>query len=361
MKSPRQSLVAKLLLVSVVPAVAIILVLWLAIDKQAAGYFMALMKKYEISPTEIHQMFLSSIHLSLIWASAAALILASCLSFLLIRRVLKPLSQMTGVTERVAAGDFSARVEVTTADEVGRLGHSFNRMADSLARIEQLRRTMVADVAHELRTPLTNLRGYLEAVNDQVLAPSPETLRMLHQETMRLVKLVESLQQLARADAARHYLQREEIDLPTEISRLLTLARVTLTAKNIEVTTSFAAGAETVSADRDKLLQAAGNLLDNCLKYTTTGGRIEILSQGRDHGVELAFCNTGPEIDGADLPYIFERFFRTDRSRSRDGGGAGIGLAITRELIEAHGGRVSAESGDGRTCIRLWLPGPALK
>lgn len=356
MKRPGESLLAKLLLVTVVPAITILGVIWLAIDKQAAGYFMALMKKYEISPTEIHQMFLSSIHSSLIWASLAALILAFGLSFFLIRRVLQPLSQMTAISDRIAAGDFTARVEITTRDEVGRLGQSFNRMADSLARIEQLRKNMVADVAHELRTPLTNLRGYLEAVNDQVIEPSPETLRVLQDETMRLVKLVENLQQLARADAAKHYLRREKVQIPVEIERLLTLSRVALAIKKIEPGTDFPKDAESVQVDRDKFLQAARNLLDNCLKYTPPHGRIDISSRRLDQGVEVSFCNTGPDIAAEDLPFIFERFFRTDRSRSRDGGGAGIGLAITRELIEAHGGRVSADSGNGLTCIRLYLP-----
>lgn len=356
MKRVGESLLVKLLLVTIVPAITIILVIWLAINKQAAGYFMALMKKYEISPTEIHQMFLSSVHFSLIWASIVALVLAFVLSYLLIRRVLKPLSQMTAITDQVAAGELTTRVDITTKDEVGRLGLSFNRMADSLSRIEQLRRNMVADVAHELRTPLTNLRGYLEALNDQVLDPSPHTLQILQEETMRLVKLVENLQQLARADAAKHYLHLEEVHVSKEIDYLLTLYGSGLQEKDILINTHFEDEANIVTADRDKFLQAASNLLDNCLKYTPQNGRIVISSQRTAETIDISFCNTGPEISDADLPFIFERFFRTDRSRSRDHGGAGIGLAITRELIEAHGGRVTAESSDGETCIRLHLP-----
>lgn len=356
MKKPAESLLVKLLLVTVVPAISIILVIWLAIDKQAAGYFMALMKNYEISPTEIHQMFLSSIHFSLIWASFAALALSFVLSFLLIRRVLKPLSQMTEIADQVATGDFSTRVDITTRDEVGRLGVSFNHMADSLGRIEQLRRNMVADVAHELRTPLTNLRGYLEALNDKVLDPSPETLGVLQEETMRLVKLVENLQQLARADAAQHYLQRENVYIAKEIEYLLTLYQTGLHTKEITPITTFPEDANVIRADRDKFLQAASNLIDNCLKYTPKQGQIEITSRNTDDGIEMSFCNTGPEISSKDLPFIFERFFRTDRSRSRDGGGAGIGLAITQELIQAHGGRIKAESDNGVTCIRFILP-----
>jgi two-component system sensor histidine kinase BaeS len=217
----KNRLLWKLLLITVVPVIGvIILVIWLAIDQLAANYFMALMKKYEVSPTDIHQMFLTSIHYYLVWASLAALGLAFLLSFLLTRRVLRPLSQMSNITRDIAAGDFHARVDVVTQDEVGQLGLAFNRMADSLENIEQLRKNMVADVAHELRTPLTNLRGYLEALNDKVIEPSPQTLKMLQEENLRLVHLVESLQQLARADAARAYLKLEKLDPTKELHRV---------------------------------------------------------------------------------------------------------------------------------------------
>lgn len=356
MKSPAESLLAKLLLVTLIPAISIILVIWLAIDKQAAGYFMALMKKYDISPTEIHQMFLTSIHYSLFWASLVALVLAFIVSYLLIRRVLKPLSQMTKISDQAAVGNFSTRVDITTRDEVGRLGLSFNHMADSLTRIAQLHRNMISDVAHELRTPLTNLRGYLEALNDQILSPSPETLQMLQNETMRLVKLVENLQQLARADAARHYLHLEEVQIDKEIDYLLTLYRPGFQDKNIAVSTCFPEDAATVTADRDKFLQAANNLIDNSLKFTPFHGCVDISSKKTETMIEISFCNSGPEISEEDLPFIFERFFRTDRSRSRDNGGSGIGLAITKELVEAHHGKISAESLNGRTCIHIYLP-----
>lgn len=346
----------KLLLITVVPVIGIIiLVIWLAIDQLAANYFMALMKKYEVSPTDIHQMFLTSIHFYLIWASLAALGLAFLLSFLLTRRVLQPLSQMTSITKDIAAGDFHARVDVVTSDEVGQLGHAFNRMADSLERIEQLRKNMVADVAHELRTPLTNLRGYLEALNDKVIQPSPETLKMLQEENLRLVHLVDSLQQLARADAARAFLKREKLDPAQELRQILGLYNAGFTEKNITLSTSFEEGL-IVFADRDKLLQALRNLLENSHKYTPRDGNIEITLRKSANEVEIRFSNSGPGINQADLPFIFERFFRAERSRSRDAGGAGIGLSITKELIEAHGGRVGAESSGGKTSIWLALP-----
>lgn len=353
----RERLLWKLLLINVVPVIAVtILVIWLAIDKLAAGYFMALMKKYEISPTDIHQMFLTSIHYYLLWASVAALLVAFVLSYLLTRRVLKPLAQMNAITRELAAGNYGVRAEIVTRDEVGQLGLSFNRMADSLERIERLRKNMVADVAHELRTPLTNLRGYLEALTDGVITPSPETLKMLQDETLRLVRLVDNLQQLARADAARGVLQRERLSVSGQVGELLGLYRPEFQEKDIRLETDFAGDADLITADRDKLLQAVRNLLDNCLKFTPEKGRVTIASRSKGEGIEIRFCNTGPAIPPDDLPFIFERFFRTDRSRSRDIGGAGIGLAITRELIEAHGGSVAAESSGEETCISIILP-----
>jgi two-component system sensor histidine kinase BaeS len=353
----KERLLWKLLLTTVVPVIAIIiLAVWLAVNQLAAGYFMALMRKYEISPTEIHRMFLTSIHDSLLLVSLAAIVVAVILSYVLTRRVLQPLSQMAAVTRDIAAGNFKARIEVRTHDEVGQLGLSFNRMADSLERIEQLRKNMVADVAHELRTPLTNLRGYLEAVNDQVIAPSPETLKLLEKETLRLVRLVGNLQQLARAEAARQHLDLETLHLSEQIGDLLPLYLPAIQDKEITLVTEFLEDADTVQADRDKFLQAVSNLLDNCTKYTPHKGSVSISCRRLPQGIEVRFCNSGPTIPVDDLPFIFERFFRIDRSRSRDAGGAGIGLAITKELIEAHGGQVGADSADGHTCIWFTLP-----
>jgi signal transduction histidine kinase len=353
----QQRLLWKLLLINIVPVIAIIiLVVWLSIDQLAAGYFMALMDKYAVSPNDIHQMFLAAVHRYLLWASIAALGLAFVISYFLLRRILQPLSQMAAITREVAAGNFSARVEVTSRDEVGQLGIAFNRMADSLAQVEQLRKTMVADVAHELRTPLTNLRGYLEALNDKVLPPSPETFAMLQQEIMRLVSLVENLQQLARADAARAFLKREKLSLADVAEQILTLYQPHFQEKKISVEKSIAPDVEFVMADRDKLLQAVRNLVENAWKYTPQNGRVALAIQPDKDAVKLVISNTGPGIMAHDLKFIFERFFRADRSRSRDAGGAGIGLAIVKELIEAHGGHVGAESQGGETRVWFSLP-----
>lgn len=353
----KQRLLWKLLLLNIVPVIAIIiLVVWLAIDQLAAGYFMALMDKYEVSPDDIHQMFLTAVHRYLLWATIAALGLAFIISYFLMRRILQPLSQMSVITREVAKGNFSARVEVISKDEVGQLGIAFNRMADSLAKVEQLRKTMVADVAHELRTPLTNLRGYLEALNDKVLPPSPETFEMLQQEIMRLVSLVENLQQLAKADAARAFLKREKLSLAEVVEQMLTLYQPHFQEKNITVEKIVPPDAGFVMADRDKLLQAVRNLVENAWKYTPQNGRVTISIQPTKDTVKVVISNNGLGIPENDLPFIFERFFRADRSRSRDAGGAGIGLAIVKELIEAHGGHVGAESDGNETRIWFSLP-----
>lgn len=352
----RQPLLWKLLLINIVPVIlVIILVVWLAIDHLAATYFMNLMNRYMISPTEIHAMFLTSIHHYLIWASLVALVTATLLSFLLTRRVLRPLSQMSMITEKIASGDYSSRVDIQTSDEVGDLGRAFNRMADSLEQVEQLRKNMVADVAHELRTPLTNLCGYLEALNDQVLPPSRETLQMLQQESLHLVHLVEDLQQLARADAARVVLHRTPVAPAEEMGRMLRLYQSQFLNKRITVHTDFTSTA-TPMADRDKLLQAMRNLFENCWKYTPVCGQVRLMTSDDGKEMRVAFINSGPGIAASDLPFLFERFFRTDRSRSREAGGFGIGLSITKQLILAQGGRVGAESDQGSTTVWFTLP-----
>ena len=354
----KNRLLWKLLLINIFPVIAItILVVWVAIDKLAASYFMALMSKYDVSPDDIHQMFITSVHHYLLWAAVLALMLAFVLSYFLTRRVLRPLSQMTAITRKVATGNYSTRVDVVTEDEVGELGQALNRMADSLEQIENLRKNMVANVAHDLRTPLTNLRGYLEGLNDGVVSPSPETFQMLQEEVLHLVRLVENLQQLAKADAARAFLNKKSFNLQGAVIQMLELYKPQFQVKGIEVETSFDEQAPAmISADQDKMLQVLGNLIENALKFTPPHGDVTITTESVLHGVRLAVENTGQEISSGDLPYIFERFYKVDRSRSEERSGAGIGLSIVKELVEAHGGSVGAESSDGKNSIWLMVP-----
>jgi signal transduction histidine kinase len=352
----KSRLLWKLLGINVLVIGVVILIVWLAIDYLASNYFMTLMKDYNISPTDIHRMFLDATHRSLIWATLGTLVLAVILSFLLTKKVLAPLSQMTAITRKIAAGDYTAQARISSADEVGQLATAFNQMAASLHRVEQLRKTMVIDAAHELRTPLTNMRGYIEALRDGVMAPSKETLESLHEETLRLAKLVEDLLQLARADASREAIRRQRIDLHGLVHQVLDLFQPEFAAKGIVVEVKLADVKGQLTADPEKLSQVIRNLLQNACQYTPHGGHVRVFAERLPGKVKVFFANTGDGIAEQDLPFIFERFYRGEKSRSREHGGAGIGLAIVKELIEAHRGEVGAESTAAETRVWFTLP-----
>lgn len=346
----------KLLGINLLVVAVVVVAVWASIDTLAAGYFAALMHQYGIEPTTSHRMFVHAVHRYLVWATLGAVALAATLSFLLTRRLLGPLSQMAAVAGRLAAGNFGSRVEVTSGDEVGQLGVAFNRMAEGLERLEGLRKAMVADVAHELRTPLTNVRGYLEALSDGVVPATQETFDLLLEEVRRLGGLVEDLLQLAKADAAKAFLEKNGISLHQLVGQMVDLQAPGFRARAIAVRTSLAPDADAVLADRDRLSQVLRNLLDNALRYTVAGGEVEVSAERLLDRVRVSVTNTGEEIPEQDLPLIFERFFVVDRSRSRDGGGAGLGLAIVKEIVEAHGGEVGAACADGRTTVWFTLP-----
>jgi len=207
-----------------------------------------------------------------------------------------------------------------------------------------------------LRTPLTNMRGYLEGLRDGVVPVDAKILDILQNESMRMVKLVEDLLELARADAAKAHLRREEVSVNELLAQVLELTGTQFRARNIEIERDFSKLDLHLKADRDKLLQALRNLTDNACKYTPRGGHVRVRSERVADGILVTFANTGEGIAEQDLPHIFERFYRTEKSRSRDLGGAGIGLSIVKHLVEAHGGRVGAESPPGETRIWLLLP-----
>ncbi len=346
----------KLLAINIPVLIVAMAVVWMAIDHFAADYFMNLMKKYHIEPVETHRMFIESVHQYLIQASLVALGVAAILSYGLTKKVLRPLSEMADVTRKIAQGDYSARVTITSKDEIGELGGGFNQMADSLERIEQLRRSMVVDIAHEFRTPMTNIRGYLEGMEEGVVTPTKDVLLMLKDESLRLVRLIEDLQQLTHADAAKGYLNRQDVFLPDLLTRVLEVYRSQFDERDITVNILVKEGVGSLMADPDRLLQAVGNLLQNACRYTPQGGKVRVTAERLNDGIRVMVANTGKGISSDDLPFIFERFYRGDKSRSRDSGGTGIGLAIVKGIIEAHGGQVGAKSQDSRTWVWFLLP-----
>ena len=346
----------KLLAVNAIAIGLVMVIVYLSIGYRAADYFMALMDMYNIDPTLTHQLFLDAVYRALGWATIVGLLAATLLGYLLTRRLLKPLSQMTRNTARIASGDYEVKIDANTHDEVGQLARAFNSMAESLEHIQELRKSMVIDVAHELRTPLTNIRGYLEAIQDGIISPDHETIESLHEETLHLAKLVEDILQLARADAAKTHLQRQPTDLHALIEDVLSLFKPQLDEKSIQPEFHRGAHPPEIAVDPQKIAQVCRNLLQNAVQYAPSEGRVRIQTEVSNGEMRISVANSGVGISKDELPYIFERFYRADKSRSRLSGGAGIGLAIVKELVEAHGGHVGAESTDALTRIWFSLP-----
>ena len=326
------------------------------ITDRAAQFFMVIMTRYHIDPTVVEQDFLRAVHRVLITGSVVAAAAAMLLGWILVRRLVRPISDMMLLAERIAAGDYAQRVATRGPDELVRLAESLNRMAASLERVEALRRDLVANVAHELRTPLTTLQGYLEGLRDGVVPVSRETLASLHEEVLRLVRLVDTLQQLSQFDARMSAVRRTRLDVTALARQIVALYQPELGARHLTVSVIGDAAQREVEADPDLVALALRNLLDNALRYASAGTAITVRAARLDGGVRLAVENMGEEISPEDLPHIFERFYRGEKSRSRDTGGAGIGLALVQEIARAHGGDVGAESARGRTTVWLTLP-----
>jgi signal transduction histidine kinase len=282
---------------------------------------------------------------------------AILLTVLFSRRILTPVEALTAATRRMAKGDLSQRVRVQSKDEIGELARAFNSMAEGLARLEQLRRHMVSDVAHELRAPLSGIRGYLEALREGVTAPTAPVITVVYEETMRLSRLVDDLQELTAADAGELKLARRPIVLAQVIKRVLNTCDPQMSAKGLATHVNIAPNVPMMEVDPERVEQILRNLLTNAITHTPPGGTVTVTVRTVGAEAEIRVEDTGVGVPPEDLPFIFERFYRADRSRTRSTGGTGLGLTIVKQLVEAHGGRVSAVSGLGKgTCIGFTLP-----
>lgn len=281
---------------------------------------------------------------SLIIAAVAAMIAAALTGLFVARRITDPLKRMLDATRRISRGNYGERVPVGENDELGALSESLNAMAATLEATEQRRREFIADVSHELRTPLSTLRGYMEGLMDGVVEPSEETWALLYAEAERMRRLVDDLQQLSQAEAGQLSLDRRP-NPPQEAVRIATESMLPLFAeKGVELENEVAGDLPSVAADRDRLVQVLANLLNNALRYTQAGGRVTLEAEARSGEVLFKVSDTGVGISSEHLPHVFERFYRVEKSRSREGGGSGVGLAISRALVETMGGEMWAES-----------------
>jgi len=252
--------------------------------------------------------------------------------------------------ERIGAGGYQARVPVPDAgDELAALAWAFNRMAQALESTERRRQALLADLAHELRTPLATLEGYVEGLADGVVAPDQDAWTVLQSELVRLRRLVEDLETLSRAEERQLDLRPGPVDPDGLVTRAVRAAEPAYKAKGVALQASIDPLLPLVSVDPDRLGEVLGNLLGNALRHTPPGGRVQVSAHEDGDQVELSVTDSGEGIPPELLERVFERFFRVDAARTRDGGGSGLGLTISRAIVEAHGGRLWADSaGYGR-------------
>ena len=286
-------------------------------------------------------------------------VIAGVLSLLLVqilsRGMTSPLREMAGAAEAMAAGEHVAPIRASSHDEVGQLARAFNTMTQQLAEVDRQRRDLVANVSHELRTPIGALQAMLENVVDGVEAPDEESMRTMLRQTERLSRLVSQLLDLSRLEAGIIPLQRAPFDVVQLLERAAAEARVNapLVPVRVDVDRSL-----TADGDAERIHQVVANLLENAARFTPPGGVVDVVAHRRDDVTTIEVLDEGPGIPDGDGERVFERFYRADSSRSSSAGGAGLGLAIARWIVDLHGGEIHAERRVPRGCrVVFTLPG----
>jgi signal transduction histidine kinase len=283
-----------------------------------------------------------------IWGGLVAVAIAVALAFILSRRTLAPVKALTVASERLGRGDFSQRVQIKDKGEMGELARTFNSMAGDLERAEKLRQNMVADIAHELRTPLSNIQGYMEALRDGVMKPDAKTIRSLYEEASLLSRLVDDLQELSLAEAGELKLACQSEDIGELIRQAAAAVEAQERTKELSLSVELPEKLPPVNIDSRRIGEVLRNLLENAVAHTGKGDTITVAARQLGKWVEVSVSDTGEGIPAKDLPNIFERFYRVDKSRTRATGGSGLGLTIARRLVEAHGGKIEVQSEPGK-------------
>lgn len=313
----------------------------------------------EINRTEERNL-INRLNTAAITAALVAGSISLLIAFFLAYRLLRPIRDLTHAAEKLGQGDLSERVPVHGNDELAMLGMTFNQMAASLEHAEKSRRAMTADIAHELRNPLAVQRANLEALQDGIYPLTPQNLEPVIEQNTLLNRLVEDLQTLALADSGQLELDVAEVNLKQLVKRVVERYTPNAAANNIAIRFLSSDGVDEesfyITIDPIRIEQVIGNLLSNAIRYTPPGGTIELHLKTLQGGISLEIHDSGPGIPAAALPYVFDRFYRADRSRSRADGGTGLGLAIARQLTRAHGGELSASNHpDGGAVFTLRL------
>jgi histidine kinase len=294
--------------------------------------------------SEYYQNFQQSFNESLLISVIAASLVALIVSFIFSRSILEPVSVMKNASQRIAEGHYDERVPLKGNDELNQLAGSFNQMAEQLEQVETMRRRLIGDVAHELRTPLTAIKGTAEALMDGVLPASDETYSQIHAEAERLSRLVDDLQELSRVESRATQLKIHPADSTALIQTVSKRLQHQFDEKRVTLTPSLPHDPIIVLADEDRIIQVLTNLIGNALQYTPENGTVSVEIERDKNEARISVRDTGFGIPAEYLKHIFDRFYRVDKSRSRAHGGSGIGLTIAKHLVEAHGGKIWAES-----------------
>ncbi len=302
--------------------------------------------------------FVRSVWWQFLLAGAIAAFIALFLARILARGMTQPLRDMAQAARQMSRGDYRASVAVRSRDEVGQLAQAFNRMAGEMESLERLRRDLVANVSHELKTPISALRAHLENLLDGVEDPNPALISVMLQQSERLSRLVDQLLDLSRLEAGDSPLEIEPVPLGLLVERVIKEVEVARPdrARDLAVRNEVPADLPPVEADRERIHQVLFNLLENAVRFTPSGGVITVRAVRENGGYAVSVEDTGPGIPKEHIPLVFERFYRVDPSRSRDDGGTGLGLAIARSVVEAHGGKIWAESEEQGARITFLLP-----
>lgn len=325
------------------------------VDGEVVGTVLPTGLAPEMAPQEVR--YLTRINYASFLAASVAMVIALVLGVFLARRLSQPLRELTAAARAMARGELEQHVPVRSRDELGELAAAFNQMSADLARAHQIRRQMTADIAHELRTPLTVMVGYLEALRDGVLKPTPERFEAMYQEAHHLERLVEDLRILSLADAGELSLNRETVAPRLVLEQAARIYRHQAEQRGIALEVLLEEGLPDIYVDPDRIAQVLGNLITNAIRYTPPGGRITMSAACAGDGVLLRVQDTGSGIAPEDLPYVFDRFYRGERARQSSGSESGLGLAIARSIVEAHGGSIAVTSAPGQgSTFTITLP-----
>lgn len=323
----------------------------LNVDGEIVGWLVP--AKIQRPRNNIQQDFLGTVQQGLIISSIVTLLIALSLGGFLIQSFTRPIRKLAGATEKVAGGELGYQVDIESRDELGKLASSFNNMSADLEKADLARKQMTADIAHDLRTPLTIMQGYTEVMSEGTMAGSPEIYQVMHQQAQHLNYLIDDLKTLSLLDSQELSFQIQNIDPVYVLQQVESAFSPHASEKGIQLTLTSDQNLPRVNLDPDRLTQILGNLINNAIQILSPGGKIDVSALQEGEKLVLKVTDNGPGISDENLPLIFDRSFRADKSRASGNGSSGLGLSITKKLVESQGGSISVESeiGTGTTFL----------